>query len=45
MQSGPREHVAVAENDVLATGRDSVGEVGVRHVGDEAAEDFDGRVE
>ena len=45
LQSGTRGHVAVAVDDVLAIGRDSVREVGGRHIGDEAAEDFDGGVE
>jgi hypothetical protein len=45
LQSGTRGHIAVAVDDVLAIGRDSVREIRGRHVGDEAPEDFDGRVE
>jgi hypothetical protein len=45
LQAGARGHAAVAVDDVLAIGRDSVREIGGRHVGDKAPENFDGRVE
>ncbi len=44
LQTGAGFHAAVAEDNVLAIGRDAVREIGGGHVGNQAAEDFDGGV-
>jgi len=44
LQPGPRGHATVTEDDVLAIGRDAVRQIRWRHIGDQPAEDFDGRV-
>ncbi|PYU03556.1 MAG: hypothetical protein DMG33_16435 [Acidobacteria bacterium] len=45
LQAGPRLHAAVAEDDVLAIGRNAVRQIGGRHIGHQPAENLDGRVE
>jgi hypothetical protein len=45
LQTGARFHAAVAEHHVLAVWRDAVRQFRRRHIGDEPAENFDGRVE
>ena len=45
MHAGAGGDVTVAENDVLAIGRDAVRQVGGRHICDEAAENFNRSVE
>ena len=44
LQTGPRGHAAVAEDDVLAIGRDSVRKIRRRHVRHQPTENFNGRV-
>ncbi len=45
LQAGARFHAAVAEDYVLAIGRDPVRQFRRRQIGDQPAENFDGRVE
>jgi len=45
LQTGTRFHAAVAEDHVLAIGRDPVREFGGRQIGNQPAENFDGCVE
>ena len=44
LQTRPRGHAAVAEDDVLAIGRDSVREIRWGHIRHEPTENFNGRV-
>ncbi len=44
LQPGPRGHAAIAENHVLAVGRDSMRQIRRRHVCHQAAENLDGRI-